>query len=67
MEAKIKNQNYNDQVKQEGKNKKKATKPHSKQEEYARKPTTFKNFLKRDKDKCLTWHKIKKKMMGGII
>ena len=54
MEAKIKNQNYNEQVKQEGKNKKNATKPHSKQEEYARKSTTFKNFLKRDKDKCLT-------------
>ena len=39
---------------QEGKNKKNATKPHSKQEKYARKSTTFKNFLKRDKDKCLT-------------
>ena len=54
METKIKNQNYNGQVKQEGKNKKNVTKPHSKQEEYARKSTTFKNFLKRDKDKCLT-------------
>ena len=33
--AKIKNQNHNDQVKQEEKNKNNATKPHSKQGEYA--------------------------------
>ena len=39
MGAKIKNQNYNDQVKQEGKNKKNATVPHSKQEDYVRKKT----------------------------
>ena len=39
MGAKIKNQNYNDQVKQEGKNKKNETKPHSIQEEFARKKT----------------------------
>ena len=36
---KFKNQNYNDQVKQERKNKKYAIKPHSKQGEYARKKT----------------------------
>ena len=34
--AKIKNQNFNDQVKQEEKNKNNATKPHSKQVEHAR-------------------------------
>ena len=39
MGAKIKNQNYNDQVMQEGKNKKNVTKPHSKQGEYARRKT----------------------------
>ena len=37
--AKIKNQNYNDQVKQEWKNKKNAIEPHSKQGGYARKKT----------------------------
>ena len=37
--AKIKNQNYNDQVKQEEKNKNNATKPHSKQVEFARRKT----------------------------
>ena len=35
----IRNQNYNDQVKQEGKNKKNETKPHSIQGEFARKST----------------------------
>ena len=37
--AKIKNPNYNDQVKEEEKNKKNATKPHSKQRECVRKKT----------------------------
>ena len=36
---KFKNQNYNDQVKQERKNKKNVIKPYSKQGEYARKKT----------------------------
>ena len=39
MGAKIKNHNYNDQVKREGKNKKNTIKPHSKQGEYTRKKT----------------------------
>ena len=39
MGAKIKNQNYNNQVKQEGKNKKNVTEPHSIQREYVRKKT----------------------------
>jgi len=39
MRAQIKNQNYNDQVKQEGKNKKNGIKPHSNQGEFARKKT----------------------------
>ena len=37
--AKIKNQIYNDQAKQERKNKKNATEPHSNQGEYVRKRT----------------------------
>jgi len=37
--AKIKNQNYNDQVKHEGKNKNNAIESHSKQGEYVRKKT----------------------------
>ena len=37
--AKIKNPNYNDQVKEDEKNKKNATKPHSKQRECVRKKT----------------------------
>ena len=39
IKKKFKNQNYNDQVKQEGKNKKNVIKSHSKQREYARKKT----------------------------
>ena len=39
MGAQIKNQNYNDQVKQEGKNKKNEKRPHSSQRECARKKT----------------------------
>ena len=39
MGVKIKNQNYNDQVKEEEKNKKNATGPHSKQGECVRKRT----------------------------
>jgi len=39
MGAQIKNQNYNNQVKQEGKNKKNETKSHSIQGECARKKT----------------------------
>ena len=39
MGAQIKNQNYNDQVKQEGKNKKNKKRPHSSQRECARKKT----------------------------
>ena len=41
MGAKIKNQNYNDQVKQGWKNKKNATEPHSKQREYVGKKTSL--------------------------
>ena len=41
MGATIKNQNYNDQIKQEGKNKKNATEPHSRQGEYVRKRTNL--------------------------
>ena len=41
MGATIKNQNYNDQVKQEGKNKKNATEPDSRQGEYVRKSTNL--------------------------
>ena len=39
MGAKIRNQNYNDQVKQEGKNRKNEKKLHSNQGEFARKKT----------------------------
>ena len=39
IKKKFKNQNYNDQVKQERKNKKNVIKPYSKQGEYARKKT----------------------------
>ena len=39
MGVKIKNQNYNDQVKEEEKNKKNATRPHSKQGECVKKKT----------------------------